>query len=119
MSASLVERARAFAVIADYLPNAKQREIAEALGERILSELKPPSGAPSGAGLFADPPVVDLSPHTEVASFLVDKGLQGAELVKATGKLTSFLAGPDFAHLTKQARMQTWWAARHDREAGT
>lgn len=116
MSTPILDRARAFDLIAQHLPDEKRTEIATALGDKLLEEVKPSPRreAPGGSPEPADP--VDLSAHTDTALFLVDKGLTGSALVKATGALTSFLAGSEFAHLTRDARMQTWWASRAERE---
>jgi hypothetical protein len=108
MSAAILDRARAFEMIAAHLPEQKRAEIAAALGDKLLAEIggakpKPPAvSAPRPEPV----PTLDLSEHTEVASFLVDHGYQGAALVQATGRLTTFLT--KHKELTRTAGMHVW-----------
>lgn len=106
MSSPILDRARAFEMIAPHLTAERRSEIAEAIGGKLLDEIgrkRPAAPVPE-----AEAPTlpIDLSPHTEVASFLVDHGYTGAELVKATGRLTTFLN--QHSNLTREAGMRVW-----------
>lgn len=117
MSAAIVERARAFSMIAEHLPAEKRAEVAEALAEKLLAEVKPKRDAASqaGASVAVEDELVDLSGHTETASFLVDKGLTGRALVAAHDRLFAWLASDEFGHLPRDSRMQAWWASKYDK----
>lgn len=107
MSAAILDRARAFDLIAQYLPEEKRGEIAEAIAAKLLVEVGVKPTPPAASAPRPEPvPVVDLSEHTEAASFLVDHGYQGAALVQATGRLTTFLA--KHKELTREAGMRVW-----------
>lgn len=106
MSAAILDRARAFEMIAPFLSDTMRDEIAEAIGEKLRAEVGGVKPKPTAAVLEPVEPLVDLSEHTETASFLVDHGYTGAGLVQATGRLTSFLTS--HPNLTREAGMQVW-----------
>ncbi len=108
MSAAILDRARAFDLIAQHLPKEKREEVAEAIAAKLLAEVggKPTPPPAASAPRPETASVVDLSEHTEAASFLVDHGFQGAALVQATGRLTTFLA--KHKELTREAGMRVW-----------
>lgn len=109
MSASILDRARAFSLIADKLSEEKQTEIAELLAEKLIADTggprRPGPSAPVAA-LPAAPAVVDTSEHAEAAEFLVSHGYQGAELAKAAGRLAEWLK--HHPNLTREAGMRVW-----------
>lgn len=107
MSAAILDRARAFEMIANHLPEQRRTEVAEAIAAKLLAEVggKPTPPAASAPAPVAQP-LVDLSEHTEVASFLADHGYQGAALVHATGRLTTFMS--KHKELTREAGMRVW-----------
>ena len=107
MSAAILERARAFAMIAAYLPEERRAEIAEVIADKILAEVGGKPKPPAVSAPVPEPaPLVDLSEHTEVASFLVDHGYTGAGLVKAAGRLTTFIV--QHKELTREGAMRVW-----------
>ncbi|MEV4737141.1 MULTISPECIES: hypothetical protein [unclassified Microbacterium] len=109
MSASILDRTRAFALIADKLSEAKQTEIAELLADKLIADAggprKPGPSAPVAA-LPSAVEVVDTSEHAEAAEFLVTHGYQGAELAKAAGRLAEWLK--HHPNLTREAGMRVW-----------
>lgn len=109
MSASVLDRARAFALIADKLSETKQQEVAELLAEKLIADAGGPRRPGPPAPVAAPSPVVeviDMSEHAEAAEFLVTHGYQGAELVKAAGRLADFLKRHQ--NLTREAGMRVW-----------
>lgn len=113
MSAAILDRARAFALIAEYLTEDQRSEIAEALKAKLVAELGGVTVKPKSNGTLPEPPaprVPDV--HDETAEFLAAKGLTGAALAKGVGELTTWLAGDRFASLSREARMQSWWSLR-------
>lgn len=111
MSAAILDRARAFEMIAPHLAAEKRTEIADALGDKLLAEIggakpKPP------ATPAAHPQAVDIPKDFDVTSFLVEKGIEGADLVRKTAQVVEWLKSDKYAHLTRDARIQTWWACR-------
>lgn len=116
MSAAILDRARAFALIADHLTDERRAAVAEELAASIVG-----GRASSPEGAKPEPPAPRAPDvHDETAEFLAAKGLTGAALAKAVGELTTWLAGDRFASLSREARMQSWWslrpAARTDQE---
>lgn len=91
MNAPMLDRARAFDLLAPHLTEDKRIEVATKLADRIVTEL-PPVGRkpepPSGEQLD----IPDTSPSREVAEFLTKNGLTGMVLVQETVRLNAFLA---------------------------
>lgn len=117
MSAAILDKARAFDLIARHLTETKRAEIAEALGERLLAEVKP-SKSSGSARAPREPAAIEPSEEDkkmqEVVEFLLEKGCREGELVRATTRLADWLKSPAFGHLPRAARMQTWWATQRD-----
>ncbi|WP_336647566.1 hypothetical protein [Microbacterium sp. MMO-10] len=110
MSAAILDRARAFDMIAPHLSEEKRAEIASALGDKLLSEIGGPQKPPAAPA--AHPNVVDIPKDFDVTTFLVGKGLKDADLVRKTAQAVEWLKSDKCAHLTRDARIQTWWASR-------
>ncbi|WP_433584598.1 hypothetical protein [Microbacterium hydrocarbonoxydans] len=109
MSASILDRARAFALIADKLSAERQTEIADLLADKLIADAGGPRSPRPSAPAAALPPVVesvDTSEHAEAADFLVAHGYQGAELVRAAGRLAEWLK--HHPTLTREAGMRVW-----------
>jgi len=113
---SFLDKARAFGMIAEHLPPKKRKKTAKHIANLIVGKVgRPRPTAPQAAG-GAQPPreVVDLSEHTETASFLVDHGYTGAKLAIATGQLSTYLA--KHSNLTKEAAMRVWLSEQKPKE---
>jgi len=108
VSAAILDRARAFEMIAQHLPEQKRSEIAEAIADKLLAELgskpKPPA-APAAKPEPAE--VVDISEHTVIASFLADHGYERKALVDATLTLARWLTANE-GRFTREAGMRIW-----------
>lgn len=109
MSAAILERARAFEMIAAFLSEERRAEIAEAIAEKILAEVKPRATWQNDppAVLVEPAPNVDLSEATEIASFLADHGFERKALVDATLQLKKWLAANE-GRFTRAAGMRIW-----------
>lgn len=111
MSAAILDRARAFALIAEHLTDEQRVEIAEALKTKLVAELGGTTAKPEGNLPQPEQPTPRAPDvHDETAAFLAGKGLTGAALAKAAGELTTWLAGDRFHSLSREARMQSWWS---------
>jgi len=88
---SVFERARAFALIADHLPEGKRAEVAESIAAELMPR-RVQDWEREAPGLWDDVQPVDLSPSSTLASFLVDKGFRASGLVRATARMTSWIA---------------------------
>lgn len=108
MSAAILDRARAFEMIAAHLSETRRAEIAEAIASKLLAEV----GGAKPAASTAEPPRAQAprderrTEHDELAEFLAAHGYGGAELVHAAGRLTSFLT--KHPELTREAGMRVW-----------
>lgn len=117
MSAAILDRARAFEMIAQHLSETKRTEIAEALGEKLLAEIggvPKPSSPPAARPAEQPEPPVDPSESTAVASFLADHGYERRALVDATVKLTRWLAENE-GRYTREAGMRVWLSQQKDK----
>lgn len=117
MMTTVYDKARAFSMIAEHLPPERRKKVAKHLANLIVG--KPdgprPSAPRAGGGYHPPREVVDLSEHTETASFLVDHGYEGAKLARATGELTTYLA--KHPNLTKHAAMRVWLGEQKPKES--
>lgn len=113
---SVLDKARAFAVIAEHLSPEKRKKTAKHIANQILGTTEKPRPAGPHVAAPVQPlhPPVDLSEHTETASFLVDHGYAGAQLAVATGQLTTYLA--KHPSLTKEAAMRVWLGEQKPKE---
>lgn len=116
MSAAILERARAFDMLAPHLTKQKRAEIAEALGEKLLAEIAP-AGKVHGAPLEQHVHVPDPErlKYDETAQFLADHGYSSGDQVRAAGRLEDFLK----AHptLTREAGMRVWLGRERGEQA--
>jgi hypothetical protein len=94
MSARLMDRARAFAVIADHLTDERRAEIAEALAMEVATTAtkKQSVGELAATDAERERPPVDPPGQISVATFLASKGLEGVALVRGVGALTPMLS---------------------------
>lgn len=116
MSAAILDRARAFEMIAQHLPDAKRKEIAEAIADKLLAEVgggKPKPPAAPLADYIADERAVliERDEHDQTAAFLAARGLTGAEQVQAAGRAADYIA--KHPNLTRVAALQLWWRSEH------
>ncbi len=115
MSAAILDRARAFDMIAVHLSEEKRAEIAEAIADKLLVEVGGKSKPPAASGPAPHTAeVIDLTErdeHDQVAAFLAARGLTGAEQVKAAGRVAEYIGR--HPNLTRVAAMQLWWADEH------
>lgn len=120
MSAAILDRARAFEMIAQHLDETKRAEIANAIGDKLLAEIKPSSGG----GSHARPPHAEESARqapspeeeriAEAVAFLELKGYTKGDLVRAAGRLCDWMKTDAYKTLPHDARLQTWWATERD-----
>lgn len=90
MNAPMLDRARAFDLIAPHLTEERRAEVAALLADRIVTELPPVSRPQPARAEQLEMP--DTSPSREVAEFLAKNGLTGTVLVQETVRLNAFLA---------------------------
>jgi hypothetical protein len=107
MSVRLADSARAFNSIAHLLEVEQRDEIAKALGERLLAQVKPSSAPrPERRQVAETLPAPDQAQYDETAKFLVNHGYSSADLVRAAGRLEEFIK--HHPNLTRVAAMQKW-----------
>lgn len=112
MSAAILDRARAFEMIAPHLSDEKRSEIAEAIAAKLLVEVgggKPKTPAAPTSTITESVPeaLVERDEHDRTAEFLAARGLTGAEQVRAAGRATEYIA--QHPNLTQVAALQLWW----------
>lgn len=115
MSAAILDRARAFEMIAAHLSEEKRTEIADAIGARLLAEIQPTGAKPKQPTTAA--PVKETAEELKwkhATDFLKGKGYADADLARAAGRLAAWLKSDVYPHLTLDARMQTWWATQRE-----
>lgn len=105
MSAAILDRARAFDILSPLLTEVQRSEIAKALGDRLLAEIKPaPSSPPrTPAETLPDPERLKFD---GTAQWLSEHGFSSADLVKAAGRLEEFLK--KHPTLTREAGQRVW-----------
>lgn len=111
MSTAILDRARAFDIIAPHLTGEKRTELATAIAGKLLAEFGKPPAPPAMTAPAPTLEVIDLAErdeHDQVAAFLAARGLTGAAQVKAAGRVAEFIAA--HPNLTRVAAMQLWWA---------
>lgn len=105
MSARVVEAARAFATIAEHLPEEKRTALAEKIAELIDSSITPArAAAPTPPREVLPDPTHAV--YDQTAKFLADHGFSSADLVRAAGQLEEFLK--QHSNLTREAGMHVW-----------
>lgn len=107
MSAAILDRARAFEMIASHLPEKTRTDIAEAIGAKLLAEVGP-APKPNAASTPTAEPVPERAPdeHDAVVAFLTSHGWSGVELVRASVRMAAFLK--QHKELTPEAGMRVW-----------
>ena len=116
MTAAILDRARAFDMLAPHLTDAKRSEIAEALGSRLLAEITPTNGSvPTPREPVSHDPDPERLKFDETAQFLADHGYSSGDQVRAAGRLEDFLK----AHptLTREAGMRVWLGRERGEQA--
>lgn len=105
MSAAILDRARAFALTAEFMTEEKRREVADAIGDKLLAEAGGAKQPPSRPAAHSQ--AVEIPKDFDVTTFLVDKGVEGADLVRKTAEIVTWLHTTAYAHLTRDARILT------------
>ena len=107
-------------MIAAHLEPERRKEIAEAIGQKLIEEIKPRTGGGSHARPehAAEPVHSSPSPEeeriAEAVAFLEEKGYTQGDLVRAAGRLCDWLKTDAYKTLPHDARLQTWWATQRD-----
>ncbi len=118
MSAAILDRARAFEMIAQHLDETKRSEIANAIGDKLLTEVQSgrrdsgATGQPRGPVVL--PPSAEDERMVEAVKFLEEKGYSEGDLVRAAGRLATWLKSDAYKTLPHVARLQTWWATQRE-----
>jgi hypothetical protein len=110
----LIERVKAFDILAPHLTNVKREELAAALAAKLLAEVGHPPAPPAMTQRPEPLVLVDLperDEHDQTAAFLAARGLTGAEQVQAAGRASEFIKR--HPTLTRVAALQLWWAGEH------